>query len=98
MKENKPDLRLTPKMVAEAAPQQDLQVAGLFDLSSASINLVPNLTRLLREQGLNTARAFLGRRIPAGVNPKLLKLGVDQICGPDTLAGGIPITMQDICQ
>lgn len=90
--------RQTPKMAAEEAPRQDVQFAGLPDLSSAPHTLVLNRTRLFREQGLNTVRAFLGRPISAGDNPELLKLGVDQIYGPDSLTRGITITMQDVCQ
>lgn len=85
--------RQTPKMAAEAAAPQDVQFADLPDLCSASITLLPGMTPLLREQGLNTVRAFLGRPISAGDNPELFKPGVDQICGPDPLTRAITITM-----
>lgn len=91
-------LRQTLKRAAEAAPQQDVQFAGLPDLSSAPPTLVANGTRLLRQPCLNTVRAFLGRHIPAGDNPELRKPGVDQTCGPDLLTRAITITMQDVCQ
>ena len=46
-------LRQTPEMIATAALQEDVDVVGLSILSGAHMTLVPRVTRLLRERGID---------------------------------------------
>src|SRR5258708_13099210 len=46
-------LRQTPEMVVTAALQEDVDVVGLSILSGAHLTLLPRITALMRERGLN---------------------------------------------
>src|SRR3954468_12133422 len=46
-------LRQTPEMVATAALQEDVDVVGLSILSGAHMTLVPRITKLLTDNGLD---------------------------------------------
>ena len=50
-------LRQTPEMVATAALQEDVDVVGLSILSGAHMTLVPRITKLLAESGLDDVDA-----------------------------------------
>lgn len=91
-------LRQTPEMIVEAALQEDVQVVGLSILSGAHMTLVPNVLKLLEEQGLEDIKLFLGGIIPDEDKQALNKLGVDGIYGPGTSTRLIIEDIQKACQ
>ena len=82
-------LRQTPEMVAEAALQEDVAVVGLSILSGAHMALVPRILELLKANGQEHVRVFIGGIIPDEDVPKLTQLGVVGIYGPGTLTDHI---------
>ena len=77
-------LRQTPEMVATAALQEDVDVVGLSILSGAHMTLVPRVTRLLREAGLDDVLVVVGGIIPDDDADELRAAGVAGIFGPGT--------------
>jgi methylmalonyl-CoA mutase C-terminal domain/subunit len=86
-------LRQTPEMVAEAALQEDVDVIGLSILSGAHMALVPRILELLRQNGQEHVKVFVGGIIPDEDIPRLRELGVVGVYGPGTLTETI---IQDI--
>jgi len=77
-------LRQTPEMVATAALQEDVDVVGLSILSGAHMTLVPRVTKLLREAGLDDVIVVVGGIIPDDDADELRAAGVAGIFGPGT--------------
>jgi methylmalonyl-CoA mutase C-terminal domain/subunit len=77
-------LRQTPEMVATAALQEDVDVVGLSILSGAHMTLVPRVTKLLREEGLDGVLVVVGGIIPDDDADELRAAGVAGIFGPGT--------------
>lgn len=77
-------LRQTPEQIAAAAVQEDVDAVGLSILSGAHNSLLPEVTRLLRDQGAADVLVFAGGIIPAADIPKLKDAGVDAIFLPGT--------------
>ncbi len=77
-------LRQTPEMIAEAALQEDVDVIGLSILSGAHMTLVPRVLELLRQNGMEHVKVFVGGIIPDDDVPRLLALGVAGVYGPGT--------------
>ncbi len=75
-------LRQTPEMIAEAALQEDVDVVGLSVLSGAHMALVPRVMELLRANGQDNVRVFVGGIIPDEDAPQLKQMGVSGIYGP----------------
>jgi methylmalonyl-CoA mutase C-terminal domain/subunit len=75
-------LRQTPEMIAEAALQEDVDVVGLSILSGAHMTLVPHILELLKANGQEQVRVFLGGIIPDQDVPRLNEMGVTGIYGP----------------
>ncbi len=75
-------LRQTPEMIAEAALQEDVDVVGLSILSGAHMALVPRVLELLRGNGQDQVKVFIGGIIPDEDIPALQKMGVAGIYGP----------------
>jgi methylmalonyl-CoA mutase C-terminal domain/subunit len=88
-------LRQTPEMIAEAALQEDVDVVGLSILSGAHMALVPRLVDLLKANGQEHVRVFVGGIIPDEDVPRLMELGVVGVYGPGTLTEDI---IRDISQ
>lgn len=86
-------LRQSPEMIAEAALQEDVDVVGLSILSGAHMALVPRVLELLRANGQEKVKVFIGGIIPDEDVPKLLNMGVAGIYGPGTITDQI---IQDI--
>jgi methylmalonyl-CoA mutase C-terminal domain/subunit len=78
-------LRQTPEMIAETALQEDVDAVGLSILSGAHMALVPRVLELLRTNGQEHVKVFLGGIIPDEDIPQLLEIGVAGIYGPGTL-------------
>lgn len=75
-------LRQTPEMIAEAALQEDVDVVGLSILSGAHMALVPRILELLKANGQEHVRVFIGGIIPDEDAPRLKELGVTGVYGP----------------
>jgi len=91
-------LRQTPEQVAAAAIQEDVDAVGLSILSGAHNSLLPEVTRLLREQGGDDILVFAGGIIPERDIEGLKAAGVNEIFLPgatthsivDYLRGRLP--------
>jgi methylmalonyl-CoA mutase, C-terminal domain len=77
-------LRQTPEMVATAALQEDVDVVGLSILSGAHMTLVPRVSKLLRDAGMNDVLLVLGGIIPDDDVAALREAGVAATFGPGT--------------
>ena len=77
-------LRQTPEMVATAALQEDVDVVGLSILSGAHMTLVPRITALLRDRGMDDVLVTVGGIIPDDDIPALREAGVAEVFGPGT--------------
>ncbi|HSV85378.1 MAG TPA: cobalamin B12-binding domain-containing protein [Levilinea sp.] len=75
-------LRQTPEMIVEAALQEDVDVIGMSILSGAHMALVPRVMALLKANGQDNVRVFVGGIIPASDISTLLELGVSAVYGP----------------
>lgn len=87
-------LRQTPEMVAEAALQEDVDVVGLSILSGAHMVLVPRVMELLRANGLNDVRVFVGGIIPESDVASLMETGVTAVYGPGTSTSKVVADLQ----
>jgi methylmalonyl-CoA mutase, C-terminal domain len=77
-------LRQTPEMVVTAALQEDVDVVGLSILSGAHLTLLPRITALMRERGLDDVLVTAGGIIPDDDVATLRDAGVSQVFGPGT--------------
>lgn len=75
-------LRQTPEMVVEAALQEDVQVIGLSILSGAHMALVPRILELMRTNGLDDVKVFVGGIVPDEDVTALKNMGVSGVFGP----------------
>ena len=82
-------LRQTPEMVAEAALQEDVDAVGLSILSGAHMALVPRVVDLLRANGQEHVKVFVGGIIPDEDAPRLAEIGVVGVYGPGTITEDI---------
>lgn len=78
-------LRQTPEMIAEAALQEDVDVVGLSILSGAHMALAPRVLELLKTNGQENVKVFIGGIIPDEDVPRLKAMGVVGVYGPGTL-------------
>ena len=77
-------LRQTPEMVAEGALQEDVDAVGLSILSGAHMALAPRVMDLLKANGQEHVKVFIGGIIPDEDVPRLKELGVVGVYGPGT--------------
>ena len=77
-------LRQTPEQIVAAAIQEDVDGVGLSILSGAHNSLLPEITRLLREQGAGDLLVFAGGIIPEQDIPGLKSAGIDAFFPPGT--------------
>lgn len=75
-------LRQTPEMIAEAALQEDVDVVGLSILSGAHMALAPRILELLKNNGQEHVKVFIGGIIPDEDISSLKKLGISGVYGP----------------
>ena len=74
-------IRLTPAQIAAAARDEDVDVVGISILSGSHLELVPQVLRLLRAEGVE-APVVVGGIIPEADQPQLLAAGVAAIYTP----------------
>ena len=77
-------IRLTPKEIAQAAIQEDVDVVGLSCLSGAHMALFPKIVKLIRERGDKDILFVGGGIIPKKDVTKLKRAGFAYIFGPGT--------------
>ena len=82
-------LRQTPEMVATAALQEDVDVVGLSILSGAHMTLVPRITKLLKDNGLDDVLVTVGGIIPDDDVGPLKDAGVAAVFGPGTTIASV---------
>lgn len=75
-------LRQTPEMIAEAALQEDVDMVGLSILSGAHMALAPRILELLKNNGQEHVKVFIGGIIPDEDAPRLKELGIAGVYGP----------------
>jgi methylmalonyl-CoA mutase C-terminal domain/subunit len=88
-------LRQTPEMIAESALQEDVDVVGLSILSGAHMALMPKVLGLLKANGQEEVRVFLGGIVPDEDIPRLKEMGVVGIYGPGTSTDQIIADIQE---
>ena len=91
-------LRQTPEQIAAAAIQEDVDAVGLSILSGAHNSLLPEITRLLQEQGADDVLVFAGGIIPEQDIDNLKQAGIDAIFLPGTSTKDIVRYLQDRLQ
>ena len=77
-------IRQTPQMIVQAASQEDVNVLGLSILSGAHLEILPEIMRLLQDQGMDDVLVVLGGIIPEQDRPTLLEMGIAAVFGPGT--------------
>jgi len=82
-------LRQTPEMIADAAEQEDVDVVGLSILSGAHMTLVPRITKLLKDNGLDDVLVTVGGIIPDDDVGPLKDAGVAAVFGPGTTIASV---------
>ena len=88
-------LRQTPEQIAAAAIQEDADAVGLSILSGAHNALLPEITRLLKEQGAEDILVFAGGIIPEQDITTLKGAGIDAIFLPGTSTKDIVHYLED---
>jgi ethylmalonyl-CoA mutase len=74
-------IRLTPEEIAASAVQEDVDVIGLSILSGSHMELVPEIVRMLRDEGLD-APLVVGGIIPPAHAQRLRDAGVERVYTP----------------
>jgi ethylmalonyl-CoA mutase len=74
-------IRLTPEQIAAVARDEDVDVIGLSILSGSHLELIPEVLRLVREQGVE-APVVVGGIIPEADRPTLLGQGIAAVYTP----------------
>src|SRR5512146_751741 len=74
-------IRLTPEEIAESALQEDVDVVGLSILSGSHLELVPDVVRRLREEGVDVP-VVVGGIIPVADAERLREAGVAGVYTP----------------
>jgi len=80
-------LKQTPKMIVNAAIQEDVDVVGLSILSSAHLGLSRKVIDGLREKGAKEVVVIAGGVIPERDIPRLKELGVQEVFPSGTPIG-----------
>jgi methylmalonyl-CoA mutase C-terminal domain/subunit len=79
-------LRVTPRAVALAAAQEDVDAVGLSNLSGAHLTVFPEVARELEAAGVDLDQVVLfgGGTIPEADRPALRAAGFRGVFGPET--------------
>jgi ethylmalonyl-CoA mutase len=74
-------IRLTPEQIVESALQEDVDVVGISILSGSHLQLIPEVVRLMSEEGAEVP-VVVGGIIPPADERKLLDGGVARVYTP----------------
>lgn len=75
----------TPQEVAKQAIENDVHIVGISTLAGAHRSLVPELIKLLRDQGRDDILVVCGGVIPPQDYEDLFNAGVSEVFGPGTV-------------
>ncbi len=75
-------IRLTPEQIVASALEEDVDAIGLSIHSGSHMTLIPKVTQLLRDNGLDDVPVVLGGIIPESDQPALTAAGVAGIYTP----------------
>ena len=82
-------LHQTPEQIVETVIQEDADAVGLSILSGAHMTLVPRITKLLVESGLDDVLVTVGGIIPDDDIQPLRDAGVAAVFGPGTTIAAV---------
>ncbi|MDP6549300.1 MAG: cobalamin B12-binding domain-containing protein [Dehalococcoidia bacterium] len=82
-------IRQTSQMIVQAAAQEDADVVGMSILSGAHLEILPEVMRLMKEEGMDDVLVVVGGIIPEADRKALTDLGVAGMFGPGTSTGTI---------
>lgn len=82
-------LRQTPKMIVNAALQEDADVIALGILSGAHMTIFPKVREKMNEEGLDDVLLTGGGIIPEKDMESLREQGVGRLFGPGTPTGEV---------
>jgi len=82
-------IRQSPQMIAQAAAQEDVDVIGMSILSGAHLEILPEIIRLLGDQGMDDVIVVVGGIIPEVDRQPLRDMGISEVFGPGTTTGSI---------
>ena len=91
-------IRQTPRMIVEAAAQEDVHVVGLSILSGAHMEIFPEILQGLKEKGMEDVVVVAGGIIPEEDRAPLLEAGIDVIFGPGTSTAAIVESIRQAVQ
>jgi len=86
----------TPDEVARQAIENDVHLCGISTLAGGHKTLVPELVRLLREQGRDDILVVAGGVIPEQDVPALEAAGVTEVFGPGTVIPDAAVRLLDL--
>lgn len=89
-------LRQTPEMIVETSLQEDVDAIGLSILSGAHMAIVPKVIELLKENGQDDVKIFLGGIVPDDDVVKLKEIGVSGVYGPGSSTQDIVVDIRKI--
>ncbi|MUN29317.1 cobalamin B12-binding domain-containing protein [Sulfuracidifex metallicus] len=75
-------LRQTPEQIVKAAIQEDADVIGISILSGAHLELIPHITKLMKENHIDDVVLVVGGVIPPQDIQTLKNMGVDHVFIP----------------
>ena len=73
----------TPEEVVRTAIEEDVKAIGISILSGSHLELISDLMRIMRREGLEIP-VIVGGIIPPEDIPKLKEMGVAEVCPPGT--------------
>ncbi len=82
-------IRQTSQMIVQAAVQEDVDVVGLSILSGAHMEILPEIVRLLKDQGMEDVVTVVGGIIPEADRQPLMDLEIAGVFGPGTSTSAI---------
>lgn len=75
-------LRQTPRLIVDAAVQEDVDVIGISILSGAHMTIFPKILNLLKEEGIDDILLTGGGIIPDKDLKKLKEMGTGELFTP----------------
>ncbi|MEE9316764.1 MAG: cobalamin B12-binding domain-containing protein [Rhodospirillales bacterium] len=89
-------LHRTAEEVVQAAVQEDVDVLGVSLLSGAHMTIIPDILKLLEENGASDISVVAGGVIPDDDVRELKKLGVAEVLLQDTPPDEIVSTLESV--
>ena len=75
-------IRLTPEQIVSAAVAEDVHCIGLSILSGSHMELVPDVLKLMKEEGIDDIPVIVGGIIPTSDGKALIEQGVAMVFTP----------------